>query len=190
MLKPNRGWWTAISISLLLAGCQQTTPKPETEQSTPPEATLEQKQLAKSLETWQQLKAQNGDDYRYEVSAASVFGPSYDTTLTVQADKVVQRDLAITEIDDEGNTTVLESWSETGDALGTHGAGAELFTVDERYDRCKDDVLSQNPVTHDIYLEFQGNDVLRSCSYVPKGAAYDGGSPIIVGLEFLPAKPD
>lgn len=148
------------------------------------------KNIAKSLETWQQLKAENGDHYRYEVSAGSVFGPSYDTTLTVQADKIVQRDLAVTQIDDEGNTIIVESWSETGDALGTHDNGAELVTVDERYNRCRDDVLSQNPVTNDIYLEFQDNGVLRDCSYIPKGAAYDGGSPVIISLEFLPTKPD
>lgn len=182
MLKLGRGWWTAGLISLLLAGCQQTVTKPEAKQSTPTEATFEQKQLAQSLETWQQLKAQNGDHYRYEVNAASVFGPSYDTKVTVRADKVVQRDLTITDIDDEGNTAVTESWSETGDALGTHDDGAELLTIDEHYERCKDDVLSQNPVTNDIYLGFQDNGVLGDCSYIPKNVAYDGGSPIIVGL--------
>lgn len=149
-----------------------------------------QAELDKSLETWQNLKAENGQHYRYEVSAGSVFGPGYSTTLTIQADRVVQRDLAITQIDNEGNTTVVERWSETGDALGTHDDGAELITVDERYKRCKDDVVGQNPVTNDIYLEFQDNGVLRDCSYVSKGTAYDGGNPVIVSLEFLSTKQD
>ena len=91
------------AVATLLAGCGQLA---------------KQNELNESLATWNVLKAENGDHYRYEVGAGSVFGPSYDTTLTVQAGKVVQRDLAITEIDDEGNVTVLESWSETGAALG------------------------------------------------------------------------
>ena len=190
MPKLSRDWLLASLSLLLLAGCQQTVTKPGAEQSAPPGVTHEQKQLARSLETWQQLKAEKGEHYRYKVSAGSVFGPSYDTTLTVKADRVVQRDLAVSQIDDEGNTTIVESWSETGDALGTHDDGAELITVDERYGRCKNDVLSQNPVNNDIYLAFQDNGVLRDCSYVPKGAAYDGGSPVIVSLEFLPIKPD
>ena len=190
MPKLSRGWLLAGLSLLLLAGCQQTVTKPGTEQSAPPEATHEQKQLARSLETWQQLKAENGEHYRYEVSAGSVFGPSYDTTLTVQADRVVQRDLTVSQIDDKGNTTVSESWSETGDALGTHDSGAELMTVDERYKRCQDDVLSQNPMTNDIYLEFQDSGVLIDCSYTAKGTAYDGGSPVIVSLKFLTTKED
>ena len=183
------GCASALSL-LLLAGCQQAATKPGTEQSKPPGATYEQKQLAKSLETWQRLKAENGEHYRYEVSAGSVSGPSYNTTLTIQADRVVQRDLAVSQIDDEGNTTVLDTWSETGDALGTHDSGAELMTVDERYKRCQDDVLNRNPMTNDIYLEFQDSGVLRDCSYTAKGTAYDGGSPIIVSLEFLVTKSD
>ena len=182
------GCASALSL-LLLVGCQQAGTKPGTEQSIPPGMSPEQKQLAKSLETWQQLKAENGSFYRYKVSASSVFGPSYDTALTVRADRVVQRDLAVIQIDDKGNTTVVESWSETGDALGTHDDGAELTTLEGRYSRCKNDVLSQNPATNDLYLGFQDNGVLRNCSYIPKGAAYDGGSPVIVSFEFLPTKP-
>lgn len=123
-----------------------------------------------------------------KLSAGSVFGPSYDTTLTVQEGEIVQRDLAITEIDDEGNVTVVESWSETGAALGSHDEGAELITVDARYSRCRDEVLSQDPATNNIYLTFQTNGVLKECSYVPKNVVSDGGAEIITDLEFLPAK--
>lgn len=176
--------------SLLLAGCQQTAAPGNGQVSTPPETTPRQKQFTKSLETWNTLKAENGDHYRYKVNAGSVFGPSYDTTLTVQEGEIVQRDLAITEVDDEGNVTTTESWSETGAALGSHDEGAELITIDARYSSCRDEVLSQNPATNDIYLEFQANGVLRDCSYVPKNVAYDGGAEVITDLEFLPPKND
>ncbi len=189
MLKSSRGWWVVGLTSLLLAGCQQTAPSNNERVSTPPETTPQQKQLAKSLETWNALKAEHGNYYRYEVSAGSVFGPSYDTTLTVQEGEIVQRDLAITEIDDEGNVTTTESWSETGAALGSHDEGAELITIDARYSSCRDDVLSQNPTTNDIYLEFQTNGVLRDCSYVPKNVVNDGGE-VITDLEFPPFRND
>lgn len=50
------------------------------------------------------------------------------------------------------------------------------------------DVLSQDPTTNTIYLEFQDNGVLQSCSYVPKNVAYEGGAEVITDLEFLPAE--
>lgn len=136
MVQFGRRWRMVVLLALLIAGCQQTA-VPNPDPPVPPETTPQQKQLAKSLETWNALKAERGDHYRYEVSAGSVFGPSYNTTLTVQRAEIVQRDLTITEIDDEGNVTVVESWSETGAALGSHDEGAELITVDERYSRCQ-----------------------------------------------------
>lgn len=169
----------------LLAGCQRGV-ELEPEISPIPDPTPQQKQLAESLETWNTLKTENGDHYRYEVSAGSVFGPSYDTTLTVQKGEVVQRDLGITEIDNEGNVTTTESWSETGAALGSHDEGAELITLDERYSRCRDDVLNRNASTEDVTLEFQANGVLASCYTIPKNVEYDGGSEFITSLEFPP----
>lgn len=146
--------------------------------------------MDRSLATWNALKAQHGDHYHYEVSAGSVFGPSYDTTLTVQEGEIVQRDLAITEVDGQGNVTTTKSWSEMGAALGSHDEGAELITIDARYSRCRDDVLSQNPATNTIYLEFQANGVLRYCSYAPKNVVDDGGGEVITDLEFLTAAND
>ena len=184
-MKSSRNRWLTL-ISLLLAGCQQTPAVGTEKVSTPNEETPQQKQLAESLETWNVLKAENGNHYRYEVSAGSVFGPSYDTTLTVQAGEVVQRDLAITEIDDEGNVSIVESWSETGAALGSHDEGAGLIPVDSYYSHCRNDVLNQDSETNYIYLELLGSGVLSYCFYVPKDVAYDGGGYVITGLEFPP----
>lgn len=183
-------WWLAGLTSLLLVGCQQAPAPNGGKVTPPPETTPQQKQLAQSLETWNTLKAENGDYYRYEVSAGSVFGPSYDTTLTVQAGEVVKRDLAITEIDNEGNVTTTESWSETGAALGSHDEGAELIAVDTYYSRCRDDVLKQDPETNHIYLELQDSGVLSYCAYIPKDVAYDGGGYVITSLEFPPFSDD
>ena len=126
----------AVALILILAGCALLIDR--------------RGDLRASLATWNDLKTANGEHYRYEVSTELVFGPS--TTLTVREGEVVQRDLAITEINDQGKIVVTKRWSETGAALGTHVEGAELITVDERYSRCRD-VLGRNAPTEDITLE-------------------------------------
>ena len=181
----------ASAFLLLLAGCQQTVTKPGTEQSTPPGATQEQKLLAKSLETWQQLKTQNGEHYRYKTSFASFFGFGSTTTLTVQAEKVIARTYESYSTNDEGGREAGESWTEEGAALGSHEAGAALRTVDELYGVCRSDVLTQNPLENDLYLVFRDDEVLKTCEYFPKNCADDCFMGVsIAGLEFLPTKPD
>lgn len=140
-------------------------------------------QLNDSLATWNDLKAENGDHYRYEVGTDLVFGPS--TTLTVREGKVVQRDLATTEINDDGKIVVVDRWSETGTALGSHDDGAELLTVDTRYSRCRE-VLRRNAPPEDITLGFRADGVLASCYAVPENVEYDGGTEVITRLEFPP----
>lgn len=156
---------------LVLAGCTQV---------------VKQGELDRSLTAWNALKAENGDSYRYVVNAASVFGPLYTTTLTLQEGRVVRRDLEVLDANAEGGATVTESWSEEGTAIGSHDAGAEPVTLDERYRRCRDDVLSRSS-TNDVTLEFLENGLLSSCYSVPRGAVYDGGAEAVRGLEFLPA---
>ena len=91
MLKSSRNWWLAGLTSLLLAGCQQAPAPDDGKGTTPPETTPQQKQLAESLETWNALKAENGDYYRYETSFSSFAGFGSTTTLTVQNEQVVTR---------------------------------------------------------------------------------------------------
>lgn len=157
------------AVALTLAGCALLLSK--------------RGDLRASLATWNHLKAENGDHYRYEVGTDLVFGPS--TTLTVQNGQVVQRDLATTEINDDGKIVVVDRWSETGAALGSHDDGAELLTVDTRYSRCRE-VLRRNAPTKDITLEFRADGVLASCYAVPENVDYDGGAEVITGLEFPP----
>ena len=189
MLRFEQKWWLAGLLALLLAGCQQTA-TPSTGQVSPlPEATPQQKQLAKSLEAWNALKAENGDHYRYEVYASAVSGPEITTTLTVKDGAVIIRSYTFRDIY-SSDEEITDSWTEEGAAVGSHDEGAEPITMDGRYNRCRNDVLSQSPTTNDIYLEFQANGVLASCYSLPKGVVYDGGAEVITDLEFLPAKTD
>ena len=165
----------AVYLIAVLSGCGQLG---------------KQNDLAKSLATWQNLKAQNGDLYRYETSFASLFGFGSTTTLTVQAEQVVVRAYEAYRYNSPGGREVTASWTEVGVAVGTHGAGAAPRTIDELYGVCRSEVLTRSSLENDFYLEFRPDGVLERCVYVPKNCADDCSSGVnITGLEFLPAKP-
>lgn len=164
-----------VFTGLLLSGCGQS---------------VKQSELDESLATWQNLKAQNGDHYRYETSFASWTGFSSTTTLTVKAGRVTARAYEATYFDQD-KTETTETWTEQGSEVGSHEAGAEPRTVDELYGVCRSEVLMQSSAENEFYLEFRGDGVLKDCYYRPKNCADDCLMGVnISGLEFLPAKPD
>jgi len=180
---------TLVPALVLLAGCSGGATPP-----TGPTPNPDLRLLDIAEAGWKQLKGENGANYRFVVSAGSVLGgPNYETTLKVENDTVVQRDLRIIQVDsDTGETTVTEIWSETGDALGSHDEGAEPVTVDARYTACKAEVGNADPDTDAVDLEFIAptgypgrTDVLALCLVLPKDAVYDGGAEVITDLEFL-----
>ncbi len=142
---------------------------------------------------WNGLKTTYGDSYRYVVDAAAVFGPLYNTVLTVRSGKVVRRDFTLTELDDGGEATVVRRWSETGEALGTHDEGAALLTVDERFAACRTDLEAADLAGSDVGLDYiaptnakpEEEFVLSSCLILSKGVVDDGGGEIVRRLEFL-----
>ena len=166
---------TLVFTGLLLSGCGQFA---------------KQGELDKSLATWQALKAQNGDHYRYETSFGSFSGFGNTTTLTVQGETVVSRAYEAYRVDgNTGEKNVTESWTEVGAEVGSHEAGAAPRTVDDLYRVCRSEVLAQSPLENDFYLEFRDDGVLRTCDYVPKGCVDDCSRGVnITALEFLAAK--
>ena len=159
--------------ALLLAGCGQFA---------------RQGELDKSLATWQALKVENGESYRYEVSSGSALTPPATTTLTVRNGAVIKRSYIFTDVNSTGEK-VTESWTEEGATVGSHERGSEPLTLDERYQRCRNDVLSQSPITYEIRLEFAENGVLAYCAAFSKdiyyGGGFDGGGEYLDGPEFL-----
>ncbi len=183
----NRSWWLAGLASLLLAGCQQAPAPNGGKVTPPPETTPQQKELAESLETWNTLKAENGDYYRYDTSFASFFGFGSTTTLTVQDEQVIVRAYRSYATNEDGEPEAAESWTEEGAAVGSHEAGAEPRTVDELYSVCRSEVLPQNPLENELYLEFRDDGVLKTCEYFPKSCADDCFMGVnITDLEFPP----
>lgn len=156
---------------LVLAGCTQV---------------VRQGELDRSLATWNALKTQNGNSYRYETSFASWAGFGNKTALTVQDGKVTTRAYEAYRYE-EGQTTITESYTEEGTTLGTHEAGAVPRTVDELYGVCRAEVLTQSALANDFYLTFRADGVLETCEYAPKNCADDCSSGVsITELEFLP----
>lgn len=156
---------------ILLAGCAQV---------------VKQGELDRSLATWNALKTQNGDSYRYETSFASWAGFGNKTTLTVRDGEVTARAYEAYR-HEEGQTTITESYAEEGAALGTHEAGAASRTVDELYGVCRAEVLTQSALANDFYLMFRADGVLETCEYAPKNCVDDCSSGVnVTGLEFLP----
>lgn len=175
-------------VAVMLAGCQQTVDTGTGQVSPPPEATPQQKRLAQSLETWQALKIENGDHYRYETLFVSWTGFRSTTTLTVQGNEVVTRAYESSYTSDEGEE-ITESWTEEGAAVGSHEAGAEPLTIDELYLECREDVLTQNAAENEFYLEFRNEGVLSSCYYRPLNCQDDCLFGVgIDDLEFPPFK--
>ena len=182
--------------AFLVSGCAGEPAAP-TEPAVSPAPNPYLNTLEGKLSAWQQLTAERRDSYRYVVSAGSVFGPSYNTTLTLQDGEVIRRDLSVTEIDDAGNTTVTDLWSETGLAVGSHEEyGATPLSIDERYESCRQTVAKADLQAEDIDLEFiaplveggelTGNSsVLSFCFVFSRSLVYDGGGEVILELEFL-----
>ena len=170
MTRPK--WFMALGLTgVLLAGCAQVA---------------KQGELDRSLATWNVLKTQNDDSYRYETSFASWAGFGNKTALTVQNGKVTARAYEAYRRE-EGQTTVTESYSEEGATLGAHEAGAAPRTVDELYGVCRAEVLTQSALANDFYLTFRADGVLETCEYAPKNCVDDCSSGVnVTGLEFLP----
>lgn len=71
------------------------------------------------------------------------------------------------------NFVIVESWVETGAEVGTHVAGQAPRTMEQLYDECERDVLSQNPATNAITFSSDQRGVLQSCFFVPVNCADD-----------------
>jgi hypothetical protein len=185
MLPFGRRWQIAGLLALLLAGCQQVAAPHPGDSQTPPEATPQQKQLATSLETWNALKTENGDHYRYETRSVSWTGFRSTTTLTVRSGEVVIRAYESHYQNDAGEG-VSESWTEEDAAVGSHESGADPVTIDALYSECRTEVLTKNPQDNVFYLDFHQSGVLKTCEYRPLACADDCLFGVSVdALEFL-----
>lgn len=162
----------SLSISLaaaLLASCG--SPDATTPDASPPDASPPPREdlLAESLLVWQDLKAADDGTYQYTRSDSSFSGYRSTTTFVVEDDVVVRRTF---EGYDE-NGVLVDSFDEQGAEVGTSEGAEPARTIDELYEICRDEVLTQDPDSNYFYLTFRDDGVLELCAYVPDDCADD-----------------
>jgi hypothetical protein len=130
---------------------------------------IEKDQLSRSRQSWEGIKARPTTHYRYTDRNSSFTGSTWDITTEVLNDQVTERSWVIK----DRNGAVLDSWTETGAAIGSHTGVGPVLTIDGVYDGCESEVLSKDPATNLITLTFRDDGVLAVCTYFPKNCADD-----------------
>ncbi|TDM00394.1 MAG: hypothetical protein C4K58_04085 [Flavobacteriaceae bacterium] len=123
-----------------------------------------------SLESWKDLKKNNGNSYMYTVHFRSWVGSGSKTTLTIQNGVVTKREYE--EYKDRSGT-IVSSYSETGNQVGKNQFGADALTIDQLYDTCISSILTVNPDHNYISFSTDNSKMMRTCSYFPKNCADD-----------------
>lgn len=130
---------------------------------------------SRSYLAWKAFKDSSHNSYRYMVGTNSWTGAGTETIITVREGKVVERSFVAKQSTHNGTTfvvTVLQEWTETGSQLGSHDLVASIATLDDIYEKAKEDWLKKrDKVT--IYFEAKNNGMISLAGYVPDGCQDD-----------------
>lgn len=144
----------------------------------------EKSAFEKSLSEWKKFKRSSGNSYQYTVLRTSWVGMSFETVITVKKGKVVQR--KFTWIIRDGSSSQIpddqREWTEEEDEINAHkdSGAADAITLDEVYDRAKNDWLKKRDnVT--TYFETKNNGMISSCGYRDNNCADD----CFVGIDII-----
>jgi len=132
-----------------------------------------QSNFEKSYKEWLSFKSSSGNSYSYVAAGGSVFGPAWQTTITVSNGKVTQRHFKYTSTSGMINVPpqVVE-WTENGTEISSHTSGAAAWTLDEVYDKARNEWLIKRESAK-VYLETKNNGLISSCGYVEDGCMDD-----------------
>lgn len=125
--------------------------------------------LRESMEEWERQKRARGDSYTYTRGFESWVGFGHETTITVNDGVIVER--GYKEWDKHDQTT--GSYTEKGNDIGRNRHGETPMTMEELYDLCAEEILTQNPKDNYLNLELTADGLLQSCTYRPKGCVDD-----------------
>jgi hypothetical protein len=143
-------------------------------------------ELDGSRDAWQSFKSLNNNTYYYTVSESSWVGFSSKTKIFVSNGVVSKRSYeSFSTHGGTGQITALESWSEDKANLNQHQKGAKTWTLDEVYDKAKNEWLKVDKKENEIYFEVQNSGMISLCGYTPKNCADD----CLVGISILEIKP-
>lgn len=127
----------------------------------------------RSYNEWLSFKETTGNTYSYMVTGGSVFGPAWQTVITVTDGKITQRYFKITSITGLENIPkeALE-WTENENELNSHNFGAATLTLDQIYDKALNEWLIKRDNAQ-AYFETSTNGLISSCGYVENGCMDD-----------------
>lgn len=149
-----------LSIALLITACKK-------------DDIAKKDEFKASYQKFQDFKNLNSNSYTYVATSGSVFGYSSTTTITVIKGVVVGRDYKAYRLNDDHQSVVDQSWTEDKSSIGTHNQGQEALTLDEIYNKAKNEWLKVDKKANDIYFETNTDGLIASCGYVPKGCQDD-----------------
>ncbi|ACU58883.1 hypothetical protein [Chitinophaga pinensis] len=137
---------------------------------------------SKSEKAWNGFKAYSGNSYRYMVATASWAGTASETIMTVKDGHVIARSYVQKErIPGSPDFVTRTQWEEDAASLGSHTAGAGLFTLDDIYSSAKNDWLKKRDNAK-TYFEANNHGMISSCGYVEDGCADDCFRGISIGF--------
>lgn len=144
------------------------------------EATSDAAMLEQSRESWQRLRKECGDNYRYVVKRASFTGAGNATEIVVEGGKVVER--RFREYGAPPRTPPAPGlvpprdefkWVEREKELGRHKEGAPSRTLDELYVEANKILARPLAKTEKRFLRFDAQGLLLGCYYLDSRIADD-----------------
>lgn len=128
-----------------------------------------------SYAKFQNFKKASANSYKYVVNKGSFTGVGFETTITVVGGVISTRSFVQYQLLNSGVKTIVEQWEEkqSNHDIGSHTDALEALTLDQVYDKAKNDWLKADTKTNDVYFETDANGLIADCGYVPKGCQDD-----------------
>ena len=127
-----------------------------------------------SYQKWLSFKETSANSYHYVVTGGSVFGPAWQTDITVTSGKVTKRHFKYTSATGLENipAEALE-WTENENEINSHlNSGAAALTLDQIYEKARTEWLIKRKDAQ-VYFETNNNGLISSCGYIPDGCMDD-----------------
>ena len=133
-----------------------------------------QSDFENSFNTWLNFKESTNNTYKYTVGSGTWAGSYKETTISVTNGVVTQRYFKYTATDGLSENTPEEEleWTENENEIGTHQNGAEPITIDQIYEKAKQDWLIKRKNVQ-TYFETENNGIISSCGYRDKNCVDD-----------------
>ncbi|TDN87566.1 hypothetical protein DET49_11114 [Salegentibacter sp. 24] len=130
-----------------------------------------------SKDAWIELKAINGESYRYTTSFISWSGYGSRTVLSVKDGLISKREYLYFQqtFNEEGEMieVEIESYTETGDQIGRNAEGFEPLLIDQLYETCISEYLKVSREQHEVFFNTDQAGLISDCGFFEKGCVDD-----------------